>query len=673
MHTGFKVRQILISLAFLFFFLKSQKLVSQSHYVDSLINYVKASPADTHKLSVLTRIIEAISEDEVWSGYNDQLGPLAQKLMRTNNAAIKLKAKRHYSDYLNNKGYLSNNIGDITLALDYFHQSLRIQEEVGDKSGQSYSLNNIGYIYNSQKQTGRALAYYQKSFALQKEIGDKHGQAQSLSNIGNIYENKGNLKKALFYYFKGLAIRREINSDKHGVGYSLQNIGNIYFSQKNYFSALYYYTKSLEVRKEINDTKGISYSLCNLSRIHLAQNNTALALKYGNEALMTAQDIGSPENISLASTILEEVYLKEGKFDRAHEMLKLAVKMRDSINNNDIRKSAERKQLQYEFEKKEVISKAEQEKRELTYIAKAKQQRIIIYAIIAGLIICCFFGAFMYNRFKITQRQNIIIQSQKKLVEDQKHVLEAHQKEIVDSINYAKRIQYALLAHEDLFVNNLASHFILFKPKDIVSGDFYWATEHNGNFYLAVCDSTGHGVPGAFMSLLSIGFLSEAIKEKGIEEPNKVFDYVRKRLIESITNENQKDGFDGILLRINKMSNEVTYAAANNHPVVISDGKICHLNCDKMPVGKGERVDEFSLYTLVADTNDTVYLYTDGYADQFGGPKGKKFKYKPLNELLVSLNPLSLSDQQDVLAKTFSQWRGALEQVDDVLIIGIKL
>lgn len=672
MKIGFKVRHVLISLSFLCFFLNNHILVSQNPYVDSLINYVKTAPEDTHKLTILTRIIEAISEDEVWSKYNDQLGPLAKKLMQDKNSGIKLKAKRHYSDYLNNKGYLSNNIGDITLALDYFHQSLRIQEDVGDKSGQSYSLNNIGYIYNSQKQTGRALAYYQKSLALQNEIGDKHGQAQSVSNIGNIYERKGNLKKALFYYFKGLAIRRTIK-DKHGIGYSLQNIGNIYFSQKNYFSALYYYTKSLELRKKVNDTQGICYALCNMSKIYLAQNNTALALKYGNEALARAREIGYPENISLASTILEEVYLKEEKFNKAHEMLKLAVKMRDSINNNDIRKSAERKQLQYEFEKKEVISKAEQEKRELTYVAKANQQRIIIYAIIAGLVICCFFGALMYNRFKITQRQNIIIQSQKKLVEDQKHVLEAHQKEIVDSINYAKRIQYALLAHEDFFLRNLTSHFILFKPKDIVSGDFYWATEHNDNFYLAVCDSTGHGVPGAFMSLLSIGFLSEAIKEKDIEDPSKVFDYVRKRLIESITNENQKDGFDGILVRINKISSEVTYAAANNHPVVISGDKICHLACDKMPVGKGERTNEFSLYNLTSKPGDTIYLYTDGYADQFGGPKGKKFKYKALNDLLLLNSTQSMQNQKMELEHGLVNWQGDLEQVDDILIIGIRI
>ncbi|MES2516106.1 MAG: tetratricopeptide repeat protein [Bacteroidota bacterium] len=502
-------------------------LQSQERRLDSLIEYVKTAKEDTHQLSILTIVIEAISDDAEWSKYNDKLGPLAKKLMSSPEPKISEKATRHYADYLNNKGYLSNNQGDITGALDYFHQSLKVQEYIGDKSGQSYSLNNIGHIFNTMNQYPKALEFYNKSLAIQTQIGDKHGQAQSLSNIGNIYDKTGKHKKALFYYFKGLNIRKAINH-KQGIGYSLQNIGIVYFNQKNYFSAEYYYAKSLEIRREINDVQGIAYSLNNLGQIYLERGLTAKALAYGKEALELSREIGYPHNIAGSATLLEDIYQREGNFNKAHEMLKLSVKMRDSISNDETHRSTVQKQYQYEFEKKEVISQAEQEKRELTYIAEAKQQRTIIYAGIGGLIICVVFGIFMYNKVKVTQKQNAIIQSQKKVVEDQKYILEAHQKEIVDSINYAKRIQYALLAQDNLFNANLNSHFILFKPKDIVSGDFYWAAEHEGDFYLAVCDSTGHGVPGAFMSLLSIGFLSEAIKEKNIQDPGKVFDYVRK-------------------------------------------------------------------------------------------------------------------------------------------------
>ena len=213
----------------------------------------------------------------------------------------------------------------------------------------------------------------------------------------------------------------------------------------------------------------------------------------------------------------------------------------------------------------------------------------------------------------------------------------------------------------------------MFHPKDIVSGDFYWATEYNNCFYLAVCDSTGHGVPGAFMSILNIGFLSEAINEKNITQPNLVLNYVRNRLIEGISKEGQKDGFDGILLCIDTAAKKVTYAAAYNAPVIINNGLLTELDCDKMPVGKGEKTDSFNLYTVDLKEGDTLYAYTDGFADQFGGPKGKKFKYKQLNNTLISLSEKSLLEQKNSLTEIFTDWKGQLEQTDDVLLFGIKL
>ena len=213
----------------------------------------------------------------------------------------------------------------------------------------------------------------------------------------------------------------------------------------------------------------------------------------------------------------------------------------------------------------------------------------------------------------------------------------------------------------------------MFKPKDIVSGDFYWATEHNNKFYLAVCDCTGHGVPGAFMSLLNIGFLNEAIKEKNIAGPGEIFNYVRKRLISSISGDGQQDGMDGILLCIDKTTNEITYSAANNEPVLISNNQILELPKDKMPVGKGEKIDSFKTHAIKLNAGDTLYLYTDGYADQFGGTKGKKFKYKALNELLFSIKDESMENQKELLNTTIEKWKGNLEQVDDILIVGIKI
>jgi serine phosphatase RsbU (regulator of sigma subunit) len=269
-----------------------------------------------------------------------------------------------------------------------------------------------------------------------------------------------------------------------------------------------------------------------------------------------------------------------------------------------------------------------------------------------------------FRAFKTKQQAN-------KAITQQKHIIEEKQKEILDSINYAKRIQYTLLAHSEFLNRNLKENFILFKPKDIVSGDFYWATETDNKFYLAVCDSTGHGVPGAFMSLLNISFLNEAINEKRIAEPHEVLNYVRKRLIESISREEQKDGFDGVLVCFDK--GKITYSAANTSPIVISNGELAELPYDKMPVGQGERTNSFALHTINYKTGDILYLGTDGYVDQFGGIDGKKFKYRRLCDTLKQNAGLDLNAQRMVLETTFNDWKGNLDQVDDVLLVGIKL
>ncbi|MES2762428.1 MAG: SpoIIE family protein phosphatase [Bacteroidota bacterium] len=255
----------------------------------------------------------------------------------------------------------------------------------------------------------------------------------------------------------------------------------------------------------------------------------------------------------------------------------------------------------------------------------------------------------------------------------QKDIIEEKQKEVLDSINYAKRIQYTLLANDNFIRKFLKDHFVIFKPKDIVSGDFYWATKTDNKFYLAVCDSTGHGVPGAFMSLLNISFLNEAINQKKIEEPNKVLDYVRQRLIKNISKDGGQDGMDAILLCFDLETKEVTYAAANNAPIIIREGTIIEYEADKMPVGIGVRNEPFRLFKIDAFKDDVILVYTDGFADQFGGPKGKKFKYKQLKENLIINHQLSLSEQKEKLVTVFESWKGDLEQVDDVCVIGIRM
>jgi ligand-binding sensor domain-containing protein/serine phosphatase RsbU (regulator of sigma subunit) len=346
-----------------------------------------------------------------------------------------------------------------------------------------------------------------------------------------------------------------------------------------------------------------------------------------------------------------------------------------------------------------------------------------------GLLVCCFlllvYVLFRLRTRALRERQRLLkrlvdertievieqkkeVEIQRDTAEEQRLLVQSKQKEITDSINYAKRIQYSLLAQDELLQKNLPEYFVFFKPKDIVSGDFYWATKvpgikHNvpeqknekkegvvdtgyevlDSFYLAVCDSTGHGVPGAFISLLNISFLNEAINEKNISAPNEVFNYVRNRLVQNA--EVGKDGMDGTLIRIKTLDvagmSEIVlfdYASANNKPIVVRNGQIIDLNVDKMPVGKGDIMKPFNAYGFPVKKGDMLYFYSDGFGDQFGGDSsqrlgGKKYKVKRLQKFLLEISNLKTAEQKQKLYNEFNAWKGNLEQVDDVCVLGVRI
>ena len=372
-----------------------------------------------------------------------------------------------------------------------------------------------------------------------------------------------------------------------------------------------------------------------------------------------------------------KIYELKSDYKGAYEAFKKYKALNDSISSNEIKRKAFEKQVEYEYEMKQREMKLKQDlevtKNEIT----KRTQRNVIVIVVLAFVVLLIFSFKLYLNFKQKKKDNDLITEQKKEVEEQRNIIGEKQKEILDSIYYAKRIQQALLVQEDELAGFIKDHFIYFKPKDIVSGDFYWATQKNNKFYLAVCDSTGHGVPGAFMSLLNMSLLSEAINEKEISEPHHVFHHIRNRLIELIGRDGQRDGFDGVLICIDQSNSgngrRITYAAANNAPVLIKNRETIVLEHDRVPVGKSEKSESFSLFELSIQDGETLYLYTDGYADQFGGEKGKKFKSKKLNELLLEINLKSMQQQKAAISETFENWKGELEQIDDICVIGLRL
>ncbi|WP_317896958.1 YfiR/HmsC family protein [Aurantibacillus circumpalustris] len=305
-----------------------------------------------------------------------------------------------------------------------------------------------------------------------------------------------------------------------------------------------------------------------------------------------------------------------------------------------------------------------------------KQKNVIsIIAVLSAVGILLLFFSIRSNNQR--RKANKLLSEQKNEIEKQKHLVDEKQKEIVDSINYAKRIQTALMANSSLMSANLDEHFILFKPKDIVAGDFYWASKHQDSFIYITADCTGHGVPGAFMSLLNISKLNDAVNQK-ITRPDLVLNEVKSGIIRALNPEGSleesKDGMDAILCKLDRKNMKLQFAAANNSFCIIRKNTIINCKADKMPVGKSH--DDNALFTfneIDLEKGDMIYTFTDGYGDQFGGPDGKKFMHKQLRKIFIDVAEKHVDRQKEIIDESFEKWKGSLEQVDDVLIIGVKV
>ena len=264
-------------------------------------------------------------------------------------------------------------------------------------------------------------------------------------------------------------------------------------------------------------------------------------------------------------------------------------------------------------------------------------------------------------------------------IEQQKHIIEEKQTEILDSINYAQRIQRSLLATDAMLKEHLKDYFVFFQPKDVVSGDFYWATISPDNTFIVVnADSTGHGVPGAIMSMLNISSLEKATESEKLFEPAEILNHTRLKIIETLAKdgsaEGGKDGMDCSVVKYDLSNLKLTYSAAHNALWIIRNNELLEFKADKMPVGKHTfDQNSFTQHEVILEKGDVIYTFTDGYPDQFGGPKGKKFKYKSLKKLLLELAHLSMNEQQQKLIEHFANWKGDLEQLDDVCLIGVRV
>ena len=670
-----------------FFYMLLNCINLKAQQIDSLKQVLKNAKHDTVRCYVLGMMIEAEPDEEAWPIYNSQLKKIATENLKTRtlNERMRQFYSKHLANTLNDEAYSLINVGDISSALELYHQSLNINQGLNNKVGMSITFNDLGTIYFNQGEVNKALEYFEKSLNIQHEVGDKLGEANSLNNIGLIYKSSGDISKALNYYNKSLVIQKEIGN-KASEAVTLSNIGSAYNVLNDDSKSMLYLNKAIALQEEINDKSGISATLNIIARLLEKQGKYDDALRYATRGLAISKELGYPENISENAIILKKIYHHQKNPVKELEMYELYVHMKDSITNEKNRRSSIRSQFRYEYEKMAAADSVRVSEEKKITDAQLKQEKTQRFALYGGLALVALFAAFMFNRFRVTQKQKNIISQQKEEVELQRHeaefqkeLVQEKQKEIIDSITYAKRLQNAILPPTDYIKKHLSDNFVYYKPKDIVAGDFYWMHISDDKVFIAAADSTGHGVPGAMVSIVCSNALDKSVKEFGLTDSGKILDKTRELVLETFSKSGEeiKDGMDISFLCIDKQQEKITWSGANNHLCYIRKNEnavaeLIEVKGDKQPIGNSDQRKPFTTHTIDFEKGMLCYLMTDGYADQFGGEKGKKFKYKKLKELLLANCALDLEKQKEILNQHFHNWKGNLDQVDDVTIIGIK-
>ncbi len=614
--------------------------------------------------------------------------------------------------------------GQYRLALDYLLESLKLSEKLDLKKFISIRLGNIGIVFKNLKEYDNALRYYRKAYNLDLELNNETGQARHLANMANVYMSLMMKDSAMHFFQKATLISEKIN--------------NIYILQNNYGNmallmgtddlngAIDYTKKALEMAIELKDLTSISRHNGHLASFYRQLQQPQNAIPYINEALKIAELNQLQTLLKDQHLFAAQIYADLQDYHKAYNHITMHLQFKDSLQNQDNTRAMTQMEMQYQYEQEQLqdslkraelkyIEDAKQKEKDARNEAQIKQQRMLSIAGGIGMVLALGIVTLLWRSNRQKKKTNKLITAQKNEVEIQKqhaeqmrteaelqkHKVEEKNKEILDSITYARRLQDAILPPIKSFKNKLPESFVLYKPKDIVAGDFYWLetvpsypTQPGGQnvetILFAAADCTGHGVPGAMVSVVCANALNKSVKEEKLLEPGKILSRAREIIIEQFDRSEQevKDGMDISMVALTHVGTDgqlsLQWAGANNPLWIIrKDSTIVEdIRPDKQPVGKHTELKPFTTHTMDLQKGDTLYIFTDGYQDQFGGPDnkkgGKKFKASTLKELLLSITKNDMELQKELLDATIEKWKNpeggsAYEQIDDICIIGVRL
>lgn len=586
-----------------------------------------------------------------------------------------LNYKQGLSDHYNNIARIYSRSGKIEKALEFYLKALEIDLKRNVPEDVAYLYNNIGGIYNEINEKEKALDYFRKGIELAE--ANNHHQTKFLlyTNIGSFYLHENKLDSCLLYNRKALTISNIIKIPDVAVIYN--NISTTYFNNKIYDSSLYYIDLAIIESKKASNFYDYSRLLKNKAVSLRMSGKINEAEKYGLEAYSIAVKNKMSKGIKLSAEFLGEFYIYKNDYKKSLHYKTIANEINDSLNIDAVNKSTMKMQMEFDFSLRENKLIAEREKNELILKAEKNKQSFIKNIFIGSFLVMFIIAGIVFNNYRNKKKANVLINEQKNLLAKQHADLEEKQKEIIDSIQYAKRLQEAILIPEKDFKNYFNDSFIIYKPKDIVSGDFYWIAESEQNKIIAVADCTGHGVPGAFMSMLGYEMLQDILLKEHIKTTSAALKNLDIKMTDSLnkSNKNYRDGMDIALCAFSKLSNELQYSGANRPLIKISDGILEEYKPSKLNIGGDIDGSEknFLQNTIQVKQGDVFYMFTDGFADQFGGENNKKFSYKKLKELLLEVHLKPMQEQKLIIENTYNQWKGNYEQIDDVCLIGIKI
>ena len=645
-------------------------LRAQTPVIDSLYSVLEKTTFDSLKVDVMN----SIGKEYINSGeYEKALGIVkdAKKL------ADKLNYQKGLADYFSNMGTIFYYEGNVSEALTSNFSALRIRDSIHDKKGIASSYNNLAILYNYQGNPKQALQYLLPALQIKQELGDKKAVVSTYNNIGMTYSDDKNYPEALKYLQKALQTSEE-TKNKKGLGNAYQNIGLVFLEEEKYDTALFYFTKALDLREEMGAKSGMVSSLVSTGQTYTRLKKFPPAHENLERGLALAQQIGDKDGIKNSYQGLAELGEAEGNFENAFIYYKKFREAEDSLKNDENTKRNTRAEMNYLFEKKQ----AEQDKKDALLEEQAKKDQLKVYFISGILLLVIVFAIFAYRSLIQKRNANKELDSKNQKIEQAYKIIETKNQEITDSINYAQRIQQSILPAKNEIPNCFPQSFVFYRPKDIVGGDFYYFSKQNENYFLATADCTGHGVPGAFMSL--IGSKELQIANSLSSSPGKILQLLNVGLKETLKQNNlqgTKDGMDialiSVELGVRSSEKKFLKFAGANRPLWIlreNGNEMEEIKPTKNAIG-GYTDDSqiFDEHTTEMKSGDCVYIFTDGYADQFGGKqREKKMTTKRFRELLFSVKNKTMNEQGIAVEKYFDEWKNELEQLDDILVIGIK-